>query len=182
MAVTNNYGLPKPQLTDKINETIIGLSDAMENIDTELKKSQIHSEMTDIHHTHSNKTALDSINMNLLNSMTAVVFGIYNGNGKDEQFINLGFTPVAVEVYSLNGLQCETYQPANDTYYHHYGGLALLNNPCRLNTLAADPIIKIVNGGFNVYYKRNTPYYIYTNTSGKEFYFKAYKNGEIITV
>lgn len=98
-----------------------------------------------------------------------VVFGTYTGNGSSERFIELGFTPVAVEVYMSDGLQTKTLAASMD----YYGGLAIKDYPCSYGT---HNIIQITDNGFYVYSNS----YISSNYTNEVFYFKAYKNGEIM--
>ena len=118
-----------------------------------------------------------------------VVFGTYTGNyvSSDattaKQFINLGFTPVAVEVYSADGFQASSNP--NTMYVMDYsGGLALKDNPCRMIVLnTKDVILEIVENGFNVYSGNGRllpsgTRYVWSLNTG-EHYFKAYKTGEI---
>lgn len=113
-----------------------------------------------------------------------VVFGTYTGDGTEERLIDLGFEPVAVEVYDSGG-----YQGDYDNFsYTIRGGLALKDVPCFIE---CDGVIvnavSIAQNGFTVCNKvlngkgaGASDYYAYTNTSNKKYYFKAYKNGEIL--
>lgn len=116
-----------------------------------------------------------------------VVFGTYTGNyvSSDtttaKQFINLGFTPVAVEVYGADGFQASSSAYSMYRWYYS-GGFAIRDNPCKIIELdTEDVILEIVENGFNVYsgYKtqRGVSYACGLNTG--EHYFKAYKTGEI---
>ena len=51
----------------------------------------------------------------------SVVFGTYTGDGTAERFIELDFTPVAVEVYRKDGGQFNAW----GTPHEYAGGLAL---------------------------------------------------------
>jgi hypothetical protein len=116
-----------------------------------------------------------------------VIFGTYKGsyvNGNEStrtQFINLGFTPVAVEVYGTTGKQYYEYDNVNGVWHFCDGGLALKNHPCTLMGIDA---IKIVENGFEVSYYASTSsggWGRITTNSGTH-YFKAYKIGSIIDI
>lgn len=101
-----------------------------------------------------------------------VVFGVYTGDGSADRFIELGFTPRAVEVYTKAGCQFYDLYDGHESYS---GGLALLENPCvgAYNTMVLD----IDENGFNVhYYTHKSPHYtIGTNTENTVYYYKAYR-------
>lgn len=134
-----------------------------------LTEYNTHKNNTEIHHTHVNKAILDEITTDKVekwDSKSEVVFGTYTGDGSTSRFINLGFTPVAVEVYTHNGKQGGASGGLNNCYF---GGLALNGHPCY-------QIIEVVENGFNIGvvdsdYK--------SNQQGLVYYFKAYKNGTI---
>ena len=150
-----------------------------------------HIQDGDIHHTHRNKGILDVITSNKItnwDNKSEVVFGTYTGNyvSSDtttaKQFINLGFTPVAVEVYRNDGWQ--TAGDPDGLYRWYYsGGLALRDNPCKVINLDTNNVIlEIVENGFNVYSGekgRSNEHYFWSLNTG-EHYFKAYKNDGII--
>ena len=127
-----------------------------------------HKNNTEIHHTHANKAILDGITTDQIekwDSKSDVVFGTYTGDGSASRFINLGFTPVAVEVYTYQGKQAGASGGMNNEYY---GGLALNGHPCY-------KIIEVVENGFNVAVDSDYK----SNQQGLVYYFKAYKNGTI---
>lgn len=107
-----------------------------------------------------------------MTNKTEVIFGTYTGNGNTSRFINLGFTPVAVEVYTNNGKQAGATGGFNNYYY---GGLALNGYPCK-------DVIEVTENGFNVFY--NSGKDILGNVQGMIYYFKAYKpsSHEIINI
>ena len=122
---------------------------------------------------------IDTLNEELSSMQEAkseILFGTYVGNGEASRFINLGFTPVAVEVYATDGMQSFD----NSTPHYYYGGLALKDNPC--TTYNGDMIIKIEGKGFYVANADISNHDICTNTNNKKYYFKAFKNGEIKVV
>ena len=104
---------------------------------------------------------------NTMTNKTEVIFGTYTGDGTASRFINLGFTPVAVEVYTHNGKQAGATGGLNNSYF---GGLALNGYPCR-------NVIEVVENGFNVFYNQdyNQETESLSNLEGMVYYFKAYK-------
>lgn len=105
-----------------------------------------------------------------------ILFGTYVGNGEEDRFINLGFTPVAVEVYRADGWQAADVMGGNRTIS---GGLALTGKPC---VYSGHTIVGITSGGFNVSLKSTTDTFIRSNSSNVVYYFIAFKNGEIMEV
>lgn len=100
-----------------------------------------------------------------------IVFGTYTGDGSADRFIELGFTPRAVEVYTNYGGQ---YYNLYDGYWVYAGGLALLDNPCI--GPYKNMVIDIDENGFNVhYYVKERDYTIGTNENNRVFYYKAYR-------
>ena len=135
------------------------------------------------------KTIKEHINGYMNNEIESckAVFGTYTGNyvssdtTTEKQFINLGFTPVAVEVYKADGFQVSS--SAHSMYFWWYdGGFAIRDNPCKMIELdTEDVILEIVENGFNVYsgYKRQSGVSYSWSLNTGEHYFKAYKTGEI---
>ena len=107
---------------------------------------------------------------------TQILFGVYTGDGTAERFIDLGFTPTAIEVYLKDGKQSD-----ESTGTNHYGGLALNGFGCEISSRQ---ILEVVNNGFKVFYvdPLTTSNDILSNSSGKVYYFKAYKSGAIVEV
>lgn len=171
-------------------------TDALEEIFGErVKQTEYdkHIQDEEIHHIHHNKGVLDGITDDKVanwDTKTEAVFGTYTGNyvSSDtttaKQFINLGFTPVAVEVYRNDGWQAAG-NPNSLYTWSYSGGFALRDNPCKVIYLSTeDVMLEIVENGFNVYsgYKSqsNVSYSWSLNTG--EHYFKAYKNGNMLEV
>ena len=115
-----------------------------------------------------------------------VTFGTYVGQESPadyigtatSQVIDLGFKPVAVEIYAKDGKQ--SYY---SVYYSYcYGGLAMTDNPCIMSNKIC---FEIVSNGFKVYSWQvgngsyNTDYGCFLNDSGIEYYFKAYKGADL---
>lgn len=108
--------------------------------------------------------------------VTETVFGMYVGNGETERFIELGFTPIAVEVHRSDGAQghnVNNYYAMSDIA----GGLALNGYRCESRGKA----IEVVEDGFNVFFNdpnSGSDYTNYgvTNSNGSIYYFKAYKS------
>ena len=98
-----------------------------------------------------------------MTNKTEVIFGTYTGDGSTSRFINLGFTPVAVEVYTDTGKQAGATGGLNNNYY---GGLALNGYTC-------EDVIEVAENGFNVFYDSGKD--ILSNIQGMVYYFKAYK-------
>lgn len=101
-----------------------------------------------------------------------IVFGTYSGDGSEDRFIELGFTPRAVEVYTKAGCQFYDLYDGHESYS---GGLALLENPC----IGAynKTVLDIDENGFNVHYytHQSSNYTIGTNTNNTTYYYKAYR-------
>ena len=139
-----------------------------------------------------------------------VVFGTYNITDLStyykaeerisEVFINLGFTPKAVEVCKYNGCRSHSYSNEKSDYIVIYGGMAIAGFPCTSTHYAnlegggsSDTVSKVVNHieiAPNGFYVRD---FIIadTSTSGWKLasrnavtsglhYFNAYKNVNII--
>ena len=103
-----------------------------------------------------------------IESKSEVDFGVYTGNGAQTRYIELGYTPVAVEIYMQGYKQ---YDFDNATM-ELYGGLAFTGNP-------TDNIIEVSDNGFTVHHKTNL---ISANKQNEKYYFKAYKNCNVIEV
>ena len=124
------------------------------------------------------ESVMNDVNGNFDNSkyVTETVFGVYTGNGESERFINIGFTPIAVEIHRYDGSQgCKV----NDYYAMSdiAGGFALNGYDCYGEHGTA---IKIVENGFSVRYNDpgTSSYqsgYCATNEVNMRYYFKAYK-------
>ena len=124
-------------------------------------------------------TLLENI-VNFSNDQT-VIFGTYTGDGANSKIINLGFTPVAVEIWSSDGKQ--GYY--NDYAHYSYGGLMFTNNPITCGELI---VAEIVDGGFKIYshyeggISSDLRYYVNANENNDVYYFKAYKSGQITDI
>ena len=120
---------------------------------------------------------IDSDKTEILDKLTNhILFGTYTGNGVAKRFVDLGFTPTAVEVYEQNGTQgnkCDTYQSG-------YGGLALYGFDCQNSN--SEKIIEIIENGFNVFMDNSGRMMEMTNSNGTVYYFKAYKDCSIMEV
>ena len=113
---------------------------------------------------------LNEVIKSVQQSKSEVVFGKYAGNGEADRFINLGFTPVAVEIYTDNGLQGSPNGGGDESY----GGFALAGLNCGGDS------IKVDTNGFHVKYDFSNNKF--TNKSNEVYYFKAYKTGTIMEV
>lgn len=115
---------------------------------------------------------IENIEMKLISEMNSrdIVFGTYTGDGAAERFIDLGFTPTAIDVYTKSGAQGYT-----GTYA--YGGLALKGFPCKKSQCN---IIEIVQNGFKVF--DNISENVASNDQNALYYFIAYKGGSIVEV
>ena len=132
-----------------------------------------------------------------------VVFGTYNFTLDDstvttyrdaasniyyvEKFIDLGFTPAAVEVYAIDGRQNSYVNKEGTGVYDTYGGFAAAGHPCTAEVYYNASYyqkVKVIEIAENGFYIRDG--YKYDGTEIKsyllrgEHYFKAYKNGKII--
>ena len=103
-----------------------------------------------------------------------VVFGTYTGDGTASRTINLGFTPVAVEVCDEMGRQ---YQFSGVRGI--FGGIAVTGHPCASGS--SNKAIEIVENGFNVAYNSEENL-AKTNQGRITYYFIAYKNGQVMEV
>ena len=113
---------------------------------------------------------LNEVIKSVQQNKSEVVFGKYAGNGEADRFINLGFTPVAVEIYTDNGLQGSPNGGGDESY----GGFALAGLNCGGDS------IKVDTNGFHVKYDFSNNKF--TNKSNEVYYFKAYKTGTIMEV
>lgn len=166
---SENINLTLPEVTDKITDSIPAIAENFDRIDKSIGEYNTHKNNTEIHHTHANKALLDEITTDKVekwDSKSEVVFGTYTGDGSTSRFINLGFTPVAVEVYTYTGKQGGATGGVNN---HFLGGLALNGHPCY-------QIIEVVENGFNIGVVDDSHK---SNQQGLVYYFKAYKNGTI---
>ena len=173
---SENINLTLPEVTDKITDSIPAIAENFDSIDKSIGEYNTHKNNTEIHHTHANKALLDEITTDKVekwDSKSEVVFGTYTGDGSTSRFINLGFTPVAVEIHSTDGSQSTGWGAGN---FDSYGGLALNGHPCGDSQGNG---IKIIENGFNVSY---IEYRWMTNRKNNTYYFKAYKNGTILEV
>lgn len=95
-------------------------------------------------------------------------------------FINLGFTPVAVEVYTSWSAQYGHNCSSGSGL--HLGGLALKNKPCICSHSSSLPLVEITENGFFVYSYTgfSDVTYCALNDYYGERYFTAYKNNASI--
>ena len=132
-----------------------------------------------------------------------VVFGTYNFTLDDstvttyrdaasniyyvEKFIDLGFTPAAVEVYAIDGRQNSYVNKEGTGVYDTYGGFAAAGHPCTAEVYYNASYyqkVKVIEIAENGFYIRDG--YKYDGTEIKsyllrgEHYFKAYKYGSVI--
>lgn len=111
----------------------------------------------------------------IANADSGVVFGAYTGDGEASRFIDLGFTPVAVEIYRADGSQVSDGSGSSVNYS---GGFALSGAPCY--TLSYK-LIEISGNGFTISNGRQSNSINFSiNATNSVYYFKAYKNGEIV--
>ena len=115
------------------------------------------------------------------------VIGTYVGDGEPERFIDLGFTPSAVEVCLLDGRVTLTTDFEGTTLTMSYGGTALYD---KKNSVGYDcivnetyPVVKIVENGFMVYLTSiNETQGILSNSVDVRYYFKAYKSNQFVVI
>ena len=138
-------------------------------------------------------TTIKSI-IDRINNPENIVFGIYTGDGTYDRTIDLGFEPVAVEIYCSDGTQ-QVYW--NDTGYkqgYSAGGFALKNHPCYGHVIGNEKSASgsydgsksftVTESGFIVSAVHWTSSkYPYTkdeemslNYTGQQYYFIAYRN------
>ena len=178
--ITETLGLTVPELSDKIGESIPAIGENFEKIDTAIKEQAAENKEAVQAVEDSTDEKIDELTT-VINAKSEIVFGTYTGNGNADRFISLGFTPVAVEVYAGDGGQ---YDSSGSSRYY-FGGLALKSYPCRYDgTNGNFYIIKIDGNGFYVTCAEssNGAEDINSNINGEVYYFKAYKNGEIIKI
>lgn len=103
-----------------------------------------------------------------LKEQAGCVFGAYVGNDEESRVINLGFTPIAVEIYGDRGFQSALNHNVD-------GGFAMRGFPCKYHgDLNA---IEIVEGGFKVFHMFDALAVTGScNTNSGTHYFKAYKS------
>lgn len=149
-----------------------------------LEEYNSHKNSADIHHTHENKEILDGITSEQKgkwDEKSDVVFGVYTGDGESERMIDLGFEPAAVVVYRKDGWQSAGSNGGGTSYA---GGLALRNYASVQSSGTGYEIVSVCENGFTVYNRSigGTSADIGSNTSGKTYYFVAYKNGGITVI
>ena len=98
-----------------------------------------------------------------------MLWGPYVGDGQEEHFISLGFTPKAVLVVSSNGNMVSGI--------NLQGGLAVEGAPVAYKSGSTyQPVLEIAEGGFKVYYKKiGTSAQICSNSSGVTFHYIAFR-------
>ena len=123
------------------------------------------------------------------------VIGTYVGDGESERVINIGFRPAMVEVCDEHGHKLVMV----DEIPYYYGGVAVYDSVesiCYGGTIGSidlqtgeetrHPIVSIswdgssTDNGFKVYYKK--VHSIMTNQEGIRYFFKVYKNNQIMTI
>ena len=188
---STNYSLTLPVKEDKITESIEQIAGNFNIIDTEMAEianqvsTEVDDKITDLDSEMNDyKTNLNADITQYKNTVNAslaqleVVFGVYTGNGEVSRFINLGFTPVAVEVYTAWGAQSSG--SASNQNSHMFGGLAIKNYLCGTEGLK---YIEIQTNGFAVCTYDGSNYKdSHTNDTKTTYYFKAYKSGSIKVV
>ena len=123
------------------------------------------------------------------------VIGTYVGDGESERVVNIGFRPAMVEVYNEFGQSLMM----NGEISYYYGGVAVYNSA---DSVCYDCVVKSINiqtgeetrhpivsmswnssstdNAFKVYYKK--VHSIMTNQEGIRYFFKVYKNNQIMTI
>lgn len=107
-------------------------------------------------------TALGSI-AETVDGKISIVTGSYAGDGAEEQFIELGFTPKVLYICTSGGIAGTSQGP------FCYGGLAFQGSPIMLYHQTAG---EILNNGFKVY-KRND--YFRINNSDEVYYYMTFQ-------
>lgn len=102
---------------------------------------------------------------NTIKSDGIVVFGTYIGDGAESRNINLGFEPVAVEVFNVETVDAGSI------------GIALRNSPSNLSSSYTN--IEINSSGFTVFCP-NTSYQGRSNINKRHYHFAAFKAGIIV--
>lgn len=128
-----------------------------------------------------------------VNSISDVICGMYNnlnytttkldgGQYQKKAFINLGFTPAAVEVYT--GWSAQYGHNCGSGSGLHLGGLALKDKPCYCSHTNNLPLIEVTENGFFVYSYTGFEDVTYCalNDIYGERYFTAYKNAAVVSI
>lgn len=145
---TSNYGLSQWEATDKVLREEFNQDNA--KIDAALAQE---------------KAAREEAVAAVAATVTKIVWGSYTGNGAASKTISLGFTPQAVLLAAESG-----YFSFENGYY---GGLALLDRPVTAWS-ENGTALKIVEGGFTVFFGTTSINTIATNTNGRKFYYLAF--------
>ena len=167
---TSNYGLNQWEATDQVLRTDFNTDNA--KIDTALAEKADAAEVTALSQTVDGKaeqTDLESLTQRVtqLESLPQTVTGTYTGDGSENKFISLGFTPKAVLVFLAEGYTASPY------VNYCFGGLALLDHPVKIGSTSSNLVLNIEENGFRVYYDWGDR--ILSNQNNSEFYYLAWK-------
>lgn len=127
-----------------------------------LKKPDVHDPLR-VEDFNGNADKIDAA----LAAVPKIVTGTYNGNGKENRVIELGFTPKALLVCNARGAVC--YE-GEDGKLLHCGGLVFPDKTVGFNETIA---LAIVDGGFQVNNYVGTSSTSRTNSSGMPYYYVA---------
>ena len=149
---TTNYDLNQWLSTDQVLRTDFNADNA--KVDTALAGK-------------AEQAALSALaeRVTALETLPQLVTGTYTGDGTASQFISLGFTPKALLVVGAWSAM------SRDNSY--YGGLALEGNPAGVRD-GNETVVKILDGGFMVYYAVGGSDYIASNEPMRQYYYLAF--------
>ena len=179
-------------LNANLIEKLINLSDGQ----TYETLVNINNKLTEITNSVNNLLeVVNSYDTSITDLNDNVVFGTYEGNGQIIRFIDLGFTPAAVEIWTNLGEQFYRYSlydtiRGNTRYNNTYGGLGIINNPVsgvnsRYNGKTYY-VIEIVENGFNVsclnFSENAVSRSVHSNLDDTTYYFKAYRKAKFVTL
>ena len=176
---TANYGLCQWEPQDnflrtefnqdnaKIDAALAGLeSGKADNSSVDTRFASVTADLATLRATDATKADSSSVSsqfssansrLTALEGRVEVIVGSYTGDGAETRTISLGFTPKAVLLEHNTGMRVHSTGVA-------YGGLALPNTPASG--------LKVVDGGFEVYYFQNS---IHTNNIDTVYRYLAFK-------
>ena len=159
---TTNYGLCQWLATDQVQRT-----------DFNADNAKIDAALADLENNKAALTDLEPLESSIQQitaDLTKLTFGTYDGDNAETRTINLGFTPLAVLLFSEHGTAY-----VSGTYHYHWGGLALSGRP--VTTANGNiPALEIVEGGFSVSYLQlsDNRVWIHTNNNGTTYHYIAF--------
>ena len=171
---TTNYNLCQWEPTDQVQRTDFNADNAKLDaaLATKAEAAALNS-LTQTVNQKASQSALNALNTTVQQiqaDLTKLTFGTYDGDNAETRTINLGFTPLAVLLFSEHGTAY-----VSGTYHYHWGGLALSGHP--VTTANGNiPALEIVEGGFSVSYLQlsDNRVWIHTNNNGTTYHYIAF--------